>query len=487
MVDKPRYRVSMQLSVLEHLGENLYSGTPAVLTEVVANAWDADATEVLISTDEKDGSLTIIDNGHGMDLPAINERFLTVGFRRRLDQSAVTEEHNRPVMGRKGIGKLSLFAIADEFTVHSKTKDGSIEALSINRSNLVQAIKSKDTEYHPEEIKREWLSKKFQHGTRIKITKFKNNRGVRADFVTQRLSRRFSVIGKHNKFQVFVNKSEISVADRGYFSKLQFAWTYGTAAKKLAAKSGTGLKSLIEVKNSDLIGWIGTVKQPSQLNIDGSSETANGIVVMIRGRVADENIIQTLGDARIFTQYIVGEIHADYLDADNTEDNVITSSRQKLNVDSPHVRTLMEKVRVQLNEIALKWDNLRDKEGADDAVKDLPIVEEWLKTKTGDREKAARSLLGKVNKIPFKNKSERAELIGYSILAFEKLAVKDAISELDTVNDSDLVGFLNAFRKIDDVEAALYHELVKGRLEVISRFDAKIDLLAKEKDLQKEP
>lgn len=478
--------MSMQLSVLEHLGENLYSGTPAVLTEVVANAWDANATEVKIKTNEKDGSITITDNGHGMDLNAVNERFLSVGFRRRLEQSGVTEDLERPVMGRKGIGKLSLFAIADEFTVHTRTKDNHTEALRINRQKLVDAIGSKQRSYFPEEIERSWPCEEYEHGTLIKITKFKKNRAIQPDFIRQRIARRFSVIGAAWKFRVFVNGVEVTVADRGYFNKLQFAWTYGDAAKKIMTEKATSVRNIHEVKNSDLTGWIGTVGQPSQLKIEGSSETAGGIVVMVRGRVADENIIQTLGDARIFTQYVVGEIHADYLDDENTEDNVITSSRQKLNTDSPVVRQLMEKIRVQLNEIALKWDTLRETKGLEDAVKDLPIISEWLETKSGDRQKAARSLIGKVNKIPVKNDQERAELYSYSILAFEKLAVKDAVSDLETIGTSDLYGFLNAFRRIDDVEAALYHELVRGRLEVISRFNGKVDLLAKEKDLQKE-
>lgn len=38
------YRMTISRNVLNHLGLNLYSNTPAVLAEVIANAWDADAT-----------------------------------------------------------------------------------------------------------------------------------------------------------------------------------------------------------------------------------------------------------------------------------------------------------------------------------------------------------------------------------------------------------------------------------------------------------
>ena len=35
-----KYRMTVDLNVLDHLGINLYSNIAAVLTEAVANAWD---------------------------------------------------------------------------------------------------------------------------------------------------------------------------------------------------------------------------------------------------------------------------------------------------------------------------------------------------------------------------------------------------------------------------------------------------------------
>ena len=44
-----------------------------VLSEVVANSWDADATHVDINIDTKERKITITDDGHGMTLQDINE------------------------------------------------------------------------------------------------------------------------------------------------------------------------------------------------------------------------------------------------------------------------------------------------------------------------------------------------------------------------------------------------------------------------------
>lgn len=73
-----KFTMSLSLNVLNHLGINLYSNVPAVLSEIVANSWDADAENVTIaiSSDE----IIIEDNGCGMTVSDINSHFLKVGY-----------------------------------------------------------------------------------------------------------------------------------------------------------------------------------------------------------------------------------------------------------------------------------------------------------------------------------------------------------------------------------------------------------------------
>ena len=79
MDDSPsKYRMTMSLNVLNHLGIGFYSNAPAVLSEVVANSWDADATTVDIRF--KADTVEILDNGCGMSLEDINNRYLNVGY-----------------------------------------------------------------------------------------------------------------------------------------------------------------------------------------------------------------------------------------------------------------------------------------------------------------------------------------------------------------------------------------------------------------------
>ncbi len=65
-----KYEMNVDLNVLNHLGINLYTKIPAVLSEAVANAYDADATEVKINICSD--CVTISDNGNGMSNSEVN-------------------------------------------------------------------------------------------------------------------------------------------------------------------------------------------------------------------------------------------------------------------------------------------------------------------------------------------------------------------------------------------------------------------------------
>ena len=70
------YQMTVDLNVLDHLGINLYSNIAAVLTEAVANAWDADASTVEIRVDTQNKWIDIQDDGIGMTIVDVNEKYL---------------------------------------------------------------------------------------------------------------------------------------------------------------------------------------------------------------------------------------------------------------------------------------------------------------------------------------------------------------------------------------------------------------------------
>ena len=114
----------------------LYDRVSAVMAELVANSYDADATEVEISTPmgqtlaakdkdravDKGFKIEITDNGAGMTPAEINDFYLPVGAERRKDprRGDRSKKFKRKVMGRKGVGKLAPFGVCQCIEVNHK-------------------------------------------------------------------------------------------------------------------------------------------------------------------------------------------------------------------------------------------------------------------------------------------------------------------------------------------------------------------------------
>ena len=136
-----KYRMTISLNELNHLGLNLYSNVPAVIAEVIANAWDADATHVDVDFDPKNKAFTVTDNGCGMKLDDVNNKYLYVGYQKRPptsspDNEYLTPEYKRRPIGRKGIGKLSLFSIANKIRVYTRASNSQPEAFLVVSENM---------------------------------------------------------------------------------------------------------------------------------------------------------------------------------------------------------------------------------------------------------------------------------------------------------------------------------------------------------------
>ncbi len=214
----------MSLGVLDHLGLNLYSNIPAVLSEVVANSWDADSSEVSIFIDTEGKAISITDDGIGMTADDLNKRFLYVGFRRREYDKPVTPK-GRHVMGRKGIGKLSLFAIANEIRVET-AKGGAKAGLILRTDDIRRVIKDEEGEYHPDPIDPSQVT--VANGTKITLTELVHKpTAATREMLRRRLARRFSIIGPANGFQVVVDGEAIDVTDRDFYPYIEYLWSIG--------------------------------------------------------------------------------------------------------------------------------------------------------------------------------------------------------------------------------------------------------------------
>ena len=492
MSNSSKYQMTINLNVLNHLGINLYSNVPAVLSEVVANSWDADATEVKIQIESN--KITITDNGDGMTLKDINEKYLMVGYERRKEGGTLTAM-GRSVMGRKGIGKLSLFSVANTIrieTIKGGEKNGFKMSVKAIENHINQ---KKQTPYEPEPLFEDNLTLD-QKGTQIVLTGLKKKVYQTPAALQKRLARRFSVIGTDD-FNVIINGKTVTITDRDYFHKLQFLWHFGDKSEEYA-KLCKRLDSQAESRDDNIeiigensskdnsysvSGWIGTVHTPKDLKDKDGGENLNKIVIMVRGKLAQEDILEDFPESSVYTKYLMGEIHADFLDLDK-EPDIATSNRQEIIKDDPRYIALRKWVDNELKNIRNRWTELRNEDAIKD-VRKIPSIADWLDGLREDRKRQAHAMFGKINQLIMDDTTDRVDFYKQSILLFEKLKYKGLLEKLDRVSAENIPALTEIFSGLDEIEAYLYYEIVQERLRVIRKLHEQVTDNAKEKVIQK--
>ena len=188
--------------ILRSLG-SIMTRPDIALTELVANAWDAGATNVNIGVPlETNQVLYVEDDGVGMSEQEFQKHWMTLGYNRVKNQGRNVvfpyENHNnRIAFGRNGVGRHGLFCFGDEYTVIT-AKDGKKLTLKIkpNVKNEPFAVIDKKEEESSE------------HGTRLEVVVKKNL--PKPEKMIEILSARFL----HDpQFQIILNHTKLDITD----------------------------------------------------------------------------------------------------------------------------------------------------------------------------------------------------------------------------------------------------------------------------------
>ena len=497
------YRMSISLNVLNHLGLHLYSNTPAVLAEVIANAWDADASVVTVDFDLNDKTITITDDGHGMDLEDVNQKYLYVGFEKRAGGHARTPSGRLP-MGRKGIGKLSLFSIANRFEVFSRKEGCRKQSFLMDANALKKAIQRDNPSspgiYKPKPIP--FAANIETHGTSIRIKKLKKLRLTQQTIsaLRKRIARRFGILGGKHDFRIVIDGKEVTFADRDYFHKARFLFQYGEHdyaqyCNNLDSDEDNGEKLSFSRDNCfdaegkadengeyKVRGWIAVAHRSNDLDDRGQQDNLNKITVAVRGKVALEDILNEYRLGGMITKFIYGEINADFLDDDKLED-IATSSRQSIAVDDRRYVALRSFIEGELRHIWIATNDLKEKKGLETALAN-PHIRQWYE---GLRPKSLQVPAKKIFAAIDKANIDEAHKQGFyadGVLAFETLKMNHALERLKKIDASNLDVFLGYLSEVDSIEAARYFDIVQERLAVIDKFRGDVDEDARERILQ---
>ena len=372
------FNFEISLSVLNHLGRNLYRNFVTVLGEAISNAWDADATNVWINIEKDEGKFVIKDDGVGMSDKDFQERFLRIGYSKR-KETGPTSGRNRPFIGAKGIGKLALLSCAQRISVFTKLKGQDYVGGVIDNRGLDAAIKEdlEPGQYALEKLDfslAEGLTQGHEHGT---IIVFEGAKDVLTSSEEQirkllAMSFRFSIIDE--QFTIHVNGDPVSVEDlKNLADATQFVWVINNYEDEFT-KRLTKLKKEPQNLPTELPlrGFIATVTLPRDLKIRGTDERAT-VDLFANGRLREKDVLRHIPTQRVVESYMYGQLHYDLLDQKG--DDPFTSSREGIVHGDPDFQKLLDylsgPVRRQI--IEDEWDRFR-RELGEDGDEDNPAV-----------------------------------------------------------------------------------------------------------------
>lgn len=361
-----KFTFNISLSVLNHLGRNLYRNFITVLGEAISNSWDADAENVWIYINREENYLIIKDDGDGMTSSDFQDKFLKIGYSKRKDGVDQTKS-KRPFIGRKGIGKLALLSCAQRIHVASKTQNTEFVGGIIDNSALDKAIDDDlmPKEYPLENINLdvfENLKENFEKGT---ILYFENiNEGIRNRIEYIRiliaLFFRFSLIDK--SFKIHLNDEAITLNELNDLSlNTQFVWQINTLDDPyLEEKISTTNEHIRQYKkinsNLPINGFIASVIKPKFLKIRQTSETVT-VDLYVNGRLREKNLLKHIPSTRIVESYLYGQIHYNNLDGGKDR---FTSSREGVISDDPLFKSFLGELKDSiLKQIIEDWDKWR--------------------------------------------------------------------------------------------------------------------------------
>lgn len=339
MSNSEKYALKISRKTVDQLGIKLYDKVPAAIAEIIANSYDADAEKITISIPlnkwlaaisegelvDRGYEIVIEDDGHGFNAEEANELYLVVGKERRKDprQGPFSRVKRRPVMGRKGIGKLSPFGICNEIEVWSaggeRTDRGyEITNFIIRYSDMIGF--ETETEYHPTpgESDGEYAE---ETGTKITLRNFNRRRTPNAVTFHRQLARRFS-IGLPD-FQIWINDTTGSVKPfkLGSFEVEIMDGTKVAVDERAVivyVEDQEGNRTEEVEETLPVSGWVAFSKNPYR------DEEMAGVRIYTRGKLAtvtrDFGIRSGFTGENTIRSYLVGEIHAEWIDPDSGED-----------------------------------------------------------------------------------------------------------------------------------------------------------------------
>lgn len=457
--------LKIQPRVIGHLGIKMYQKPVDVISEFIANAWDADAekVDVVIGNDW----VSVTDNGHGMTFDECQNCYLTVGRDRRKETNQeVSESKQRPVLGRKGIGKFAGFGVAkclDIETTSMKTGERTsfvmeIDAILDSDNNGETSKKINVTAY---EAANE--SRKESCGTKVTLRNL-NVRLPNPDELRKELSRRFLLSQTQEDFAIRVNEQDIP---DGFKEELEFVFPRDlTDDEKSKCFSGLAIDEsgwANETLEQYTIKWrIGFFEEP--INV----EELRGVSIFARGKMAQKPFFFDLAgsiSAQNALEYMTGQVQMDFID--EAGNDLIATERQRINLQTELGLKIKDWGIAKVKLLASIWKSRRSEKRMQELNDRVSGFRERLNNLPPYERKTVESVLKKIASFEHLGKTRFTEWCDSILTSWENGRLKELIAKIDEENDLDEAHLLEILSEAQVITSLNIAEAIRTKIAAI--------------------
>lgn len=347
MADVKALELKYSHNVIEHLGLKLYQNRPTnVLAELISNSWDADATNVWLDIEQD--HLAVYDDGEGMTRDVLINNYLVIGKKKRTAENVTQKtQKGRGLMGRKGIGKLAPFGIAQKLTLLTISRDSRLcywfeidlqGLLSESDENTDQEFKYKpniicdgvDINELPLNKDSHGYVSKFlglidnEGGTLIIMDNLSLKRKISKERISQAIGQRFTVTLLRDDFSVYINGDKVTEKQ----ALPDFSFRIPDSGFTYETINLNGHERSVRY-------WVGFVEEA-----DWPQDQA-GVGVYAHGKIAqDRPFVFGLKGREISTRYMYGVIEADWLD--ELSEDVVSTDRTSINWENDETEPMYD-------------------------------------------------------------------------------------------------------------------------------------------------
>ena len=457
-------------NIVKHLGVQMYAGRPVpAIAELISNAWDADATKVDLhlpldeawDPTDPDHFIEVSDNGNGMTWEMVRDAYLNVGRDRRKAEKTDKSTGGRRLQGRKGLGKLAGFGVADTLevqTVYKEADPGVGEKTLIwFRLDLSDLAKVEQGPAPVEVIFAGPTSKapttgRTTKGTTVTLRHMHERRARNADSFHTSMAQRFLLIGP--QFRVRINGEDLRE------EHIQLQWREPKSSGWATANvTGCG----------PIRYWIGFTEHPRKQN-EGE---LSGILIYTRGKISQEETFFDISGGvtgQHGLRYMVGMVKAEWLDAGADSPDHIATPRDSIAWESPEGTAFKEWGQTLLRRCLSEWAKFRASLREKQIREVSPEVQARIERLAPSYKDVALQFVDKFKSVEMEP-TEFQDILSWFLDALENATLRSILQRLRDTDIADLEQLDDLLSKMEVRTAVTLLQIIDSNLGAIEALE----------------